>query len=123
MYSHLEHKLIFTSPPVTIGKTNWRLIVFEKDDNVHVYRKGKSYPELIPSKIRFTRYQFFDDSAYWRGDKWTDETEHPRYNPNDGTYGGLPKKLRNIFYSNVKDIESALNGYTYDELKIKLESE
>lgn len=115
MFSHLTHKLIYQSEAVKIGKTQWRVIVYEKNDSV--YACG----ELHPADVCYTEYQYFDTSLNYRGDQWKDATHHPRYNFNDGTYAGLPKSLRKIFYANQHAIQDALGEFSYDCIKRKIE--
>jgi hypothetical protein len=91
--------LLFKSQHKTIGHTNWRVIVYERPEVFH-YNSGnpQTYAE------RYTGYQF------WTGTEWKRETEHPRYDYNDGTYAGLPKGLRTLFYENQVVIEYHLHN-------------
>lgn len=79
--------VIFTSAHKTIGHTNWRVQVYEH-----------------PTYGRCTRYQWHD------GSNWRNEKEHPRYNSHDGTYAGLPKGLRVLYYDNLPAIEYHLQA-------------
>lgn len=115
MFSHLTHKLIYKSDAVKIGKTQWRVIVYEKQDRV--YACGK----LHPAAVRYTEYQYFDASLNYRGDQWADSTQHPRFNHNDGTYAGLPKSLCKIFYANQNAIQAALGEFSYNSIKRAIE--
>jgi hypothetical protein len=80
---------IYATPPMTIGKHEWRLIV---------------YPHYSGSNV--TQYQ-------WRGhveDYWRPQQDWPRYNFNDGMYLGLPKTLTNLHAQHRDEIEAALKG-------------
>lgn len=88
--------IIFKSEPKKIGKTLWRILVFERID-----QKDWSKPDF--SECRYTRYQWHD------GDRWNNETDHPRYDGNDGTFAGLPKGLRTLFYENKDQIDHYLH--------------
>jgi hypothetical protein len=83
---------IYATPPMTIGKHEWRLIV---------------YPHYTGSNV--TSYQ-------WRGDAedyWRDQRDWPRYNFNDGMYMGLPKTLVRLHEQHRGEIEAALKGIPY----------
>jgi hypothetical protein len=91
--------LIYESPIYKIGKTEWRVIVFERDDALihpspNVWTIGKD---------RFTRYLWRRD-----GSQWMKETEHPRYDYHDGTWAGLPHGLRKIYEKHEAEIMFAL---------------
>ena len=78
---HLTDKRHFTSAPMRIGKTDWRISVVDS------YTYG-----------RVTLYEWFDE---WR---WRADTNHPRFDSND-TYNGLPKGLRRLFNANLDALE------------------
>jgi hypothetical protein len=83
---------IYATPPMTIGKHEWRLIV---------------YPYYTGGNV--TSYQ-------WRGDAedyWRDQRDWPRYNFNDGMYMGLPKTLVRLHEQHRGEIEAALKGIPY----------
>lgn len=90
--------LIWKSAHKVIGHTAWRVIVYERPDVFHLNNDNP-----YTSAERFTGYQ------YWTGQEWRRETEHPRYNHNDGSYAGLPKGLRVLFYENRPAIEYHLH--------------
>lgn len=75
----------FKSPEMLIGKTYWRFVVY-------VSRYG-----LV------TGYEFveFKHGAYF----WSPETEHLRYNSNDGMYSGLPKGLVKLWEDHKEEYE------------------
>lgn len=99
-----QDKILFTSTHKTIGHTNWRVQVFEREDCIIApSRSGLS--EFTRGTDRFTRYQYFDGQRQ----QWKNETEHPRYNPHDGTYAGLPKGLRALYYDNLTAIDYYLH--------------
>lgn len=66
---------VYASPPMRIGKTDWRLLI----------RPGFGGGLA-------NAYQWRDAAGGWRCQR-----EHPRYNPHDGTYAGLPRGLRNLW--------------------------
>jgi len=91
--------LIYETPVYKIGKSEWKLIVFERDDALlhpapDVWTIGKK---------RFTRYLWRRDESQWRK-----ETEHPNYDYNDGTWAGLPHGLRKIYEKHEAEIKQAL---------------
>lgn len=100
--SHLSNQVAFMSPTYKIGKTDWRIIVYVGES--FNFKTGKYEP------CRFTHYQFEDLSQYWRGDKWMDENEHPRYKSDDGTWAGLPHGLRKIYQNHEAEIKAALEA-------------
>lgn len=92
--------LLWQSPHMTIGHTNWKVVVYEKY-NALLDWTGKT------GTARYTGYWYFD------GADWKPETEHPRYNHNDGVYAGLPKGLRKLFYKHQKEIENHLQAVEF----------
>jgi hypothetical protein len=91
--------LLWQSAHKTIGHTNWKVVVYEKHNELLNWRTGER------GTARYTGY------FWWDGYNWMSETAHPRYDSNDGTYAGLPKGLRKMFYDN----ESTINGYLHPE--------
>lgn len=91
--------LIYETPAYKIGKTRWKLIVYEQDDALLPHNSGVW---TIGIK-RFTSYLWLCGESQWRS-----ETEHPRYNSHDGTWAGLPQGLRKIYERHRSDIEQAL---------------
>lgn len=93
-------KTIYETPAYRIGNTQWKLIVFEKDDAlIH------PAPDVWSiSKARFTRYLWRRHSEIWQI-----ETDHPNYNPHDGTWAGLPHRLRKIYKKHEAEIKEALS--------------
>jgi len=101
--THRPDTIVFTSQHKTIGHTNWRIQIYERWDL-------KDWHKFEYGNCRYTRYQ------YWDGATWKNETEHPRYNHNDGTYGGLPKGLRTLYYENIDSINYYLQEEEAKEL-------
>jgi hypothetical protein len=78
----------YASPPLTIGKHEWRIVVQDS-------RFGG----------RCTAYQ-------WRPvgtDQWRTEREWPSYNFNDGTTAGLPLTLRVLFERERDEVGKAMD--------------
>lgn len=93
----------FTSKPMTIGKHEWRIIVFDYGGNDY-------WPPVAP--CRCTRYEWRNLCDVKDGTRfdWRNETQWPSYNHNDGTYGGLPKTLRTLWERNRVAVQAALKG-------------
>ena len=105
-----KQTVIYTTPEYKIGKTIWRLQVYEK-----WALKDRNKFEF--GLCRYTRYQWFTGTRY-PGDGFLDDTKHPRYDHNDGTWAGLPHGLRTIFYAHQTEIESALHPQPAPEFEI-----
>src|SRR3990167_10397383 len=88
---------IFQSPEYLIGKTLWRVLV-EQDNAGTVYCGGV----LHESELRTTEYEYFD--PYYH--HWYSMTEHPRYNPDDGSWAGLPKTLLKLYRKYEQEIKA-----------------
>ncbi len=86
--------IIYITPSRKVGKYEWRYMVYEA--LYFSFKPGKD------EMTRFTRYQY---NAFGI---WRNETEHPRYDGNDGMYAGLPKRLYGIYKSNETAIQNAL---------------
>ena len=99
-------KIIYETPVYKIGKTDWKIIVYERDNCYSFSRDGYFEKDKTYPSQRFTRYMY---DAGWDGIRvWTDETNHPKYNGNDGSYAGLPKGLRKIKEKHEVEIKQAL---------------
>ena len=81
-------KVIYTSPAMTIGKHEWRILVFERD--------------VVIRTDRFTQYQWL------RGERWVDSTEWPTYDHNKST-DGIPAGTARLYYKHEAEIKTALN--------------
>jgi len=53
---------------------------------------------------------------YKDGDRWVDMTEHPKYNPHNGTTNGLPASLRKLYSLRVLYYEYSLEE-AYEKFK------
>jgi hypothetical protein len=89
--------LIFQSASMKIGHTYWHIQINEDTDAV-ICPSNNGTKEFTRGTQYSTRYQYHD------GMNWKNETEHPRYNGNNGTTAGLPKGISKLFYSNEKII-------------------
>ena len=93
--------VIYITPVYKIGKTEWRMMVYEKNNVLYLPSEtGKDH--FMQGTHRFTRYQYNDYGT------WKNETDHPRYDSNDGSYAGLPKGLKKIFYNHEQEIKESL---------------
>lgn len=81
----------YESAPCTIGKTDWKVTVLDSS-------MGHG---------RVTDYLF---RAAGSAGPWQSSKDHPKYDINDGTYGGLPKGLVKIYDENRIQIDAALQG-------------
>lgn len=93
--------VIWISEPKKIGKTLWRISVFEDTESVIPPSvSGQEY--FMLGTDRFTMYEY-EDFGVWR-----DCVYHPRYTSHDGTYAGLPKSLKKLFNENEETIRRNL---------------
>lgn len=102
-FSH--DRVIYFTPAYQIGKLFWTCIVFERDDCLLNWRTGERGTD------RFTGYLYHDPFDRI-GTYWKRESDHPRYDHNDGVYAGLPHGLRKIFESHRMEIEYHLHFET-----------
>lgn len=94
-------RTVYETPAYKIGKTEWKMVVFEDPDCV--LGPSTTGEEWFMRGIhRMTLYLYNDYGT------WKPETKHPRYNPHDGTYAGLPKSLRKIYERHEIEILAAL---------------
>lgn len=79
---------LYATSPMTIGKHQWRLIVYT------------------------SQYYGIVSCFQWRrdGEPWRDQRDWPRYDINDGTWGGMPKTLRTLWLRHQEEIRAALRG-------------
>jgi len=83
---------LFESEPMTIGKHDWRVIVYQ-------------HPSYGPC----TEYQFRRSALCGLPvNRWNPDTEFHGYNHNDGMYAGLPKTLVKLYKKNLPNIEPLL---------------
>ena len=99
--------VLYTTPEKRIGNTLWRLQVYEKWDL-------KDWRKFEYGLCRYTRYQF--KSTHSTDGLWHKATEHPKYDFNDGTYAGLPKGLRKLYFEHEQEIQAALKPEIVFEL-------
>lgn len=87
----------YTSLPMKIGKTSWRLIIRAR---------------LAGSpQCRCTEYQW-DDKGQWRSaNTW------PSYNFND-TYYGLPRRLRKLYEGEKEMVDFFIHGKPVAQLNL-----
>lgn len=90
-------KTIYETPVYKFGKTQWKMIVFRRDNALIHLANG----EFGTGAVNFTRYQYYDYN------QWRNDTDHKNYDGND-TYAGLPKSLTKIYYKHEAEIKSAL---------------
>lgn len=90
-------KVIYTSPAMTIGKHEWRILVFERENCVL-----QVIPDVIIGTGRYTQYQWM------RGNQWVDSTEWPTYDFNKST-DGIPAGTARLYYKHEAEIKTALN--------------
>jgi len=81
----------YTSPPQTIGRNDWRIIV---DDS-----------RAIPGQ-RSTAFQFRRQHT----DAWQSQRLWPSYNINDGMHLGLPRSVAGIYRQHADAIAAAIAG-------------
>lgn len=67
----------FISNPLTIGKHEWRIVVFNHSTYGHC-----------------TKYQWRRHGGTWG---WKDDIDWPTYNHNDGGFAGMPKSLCKLY--------------------------
>ena len=67
------------SPSIVIGKHEWRIAYLESGYTLYEWRK------IVPPEWT------------WRDDQWHSQDEWPRYDINDGTWGGLPHGIRRLY--------------------------
>lgn len=82
-------KVHFKSEPMLIGQHEWRVIV------VDFLLAGK--------RDRAIRYQWREPGA----ELWRDDKSWPTYD-HDHAYGGMPKKLADLYENNLASLEEAL---------------
>ena len=75
-------EIIRSSEPMTIGKHEWRLTQYRHREYGITF--GYEWRRL-------------DEIPGFHPDFWRREAEWPRYDFNDGQFGGLPKTLRNLW--------------------------
>lgn len=84
----ISQQIHYTSQPIKIGKTLWRLVI--KEYAAH------SGLEEDQKRLFCTEYQWNVEGRWLPGSKW------PAYNIND-TYLGMPRRLSNL-YDREKDL-------------------
>ena len=89
---------LYATPTMKIGQHYWRLVVYAKPDGGRV----TSYEWQGPNWYGFVEYE---PQGFW-----SPQQDWPRYNFNDGTYGGLPKTLRKLYRTYFGEIQAALTS-------------
>ncbi len=91
----------------------------DTDKRIHIYTTDPikiNNMLWICSVYKCSKWKENLNTFYYRDiDQWKDMTTHPKYNINDGTYAGLPKKLVDLYIKNKKNIKSALTGKQIEE--------
>jgi hypothetical protein len=92
-----RHNPLYATPPMTIGKHEWRLIVYPyySGGNVTEYQWRRGDEFGLPEAFR---------------DTWHADRDWPRYDINDGMYAGLPRTLVRLYERHRDEIKAALEG-------------
>ena len=90
--------LRFQTASYKVGKTYWRIQIMEDNDAI-ICPSLSASGEFERGTQYSTQYQYHD------GATWKNDTEHPRYDSNNGTTNGLPKGIATVYYSNEKIIK------------------
>ena len=79
--------ILWRSPPRAIGKHEWRIVVYRLDgfDRTLIGYEWRRAAQTIMGHT-------FPPDPVWRRDE-----EWPRYDSNDGQYGGMPRTLRRFY--------------------------
>jgi hypothetical protein len=100
---------IYATPPMTIGKHEWRLIVYPSNyghGNVTEYQWRQLPMSGLPE---WTQPQH-----------WRHEQDWPSYNHNDGMYAGMPRTLKKLYERHEAEIKAALQGIPYQSPQAEL---
>ena len=95
--------LLFFSPPMLIGQHEWIVAVY----------RGRDYDD---EEVRYCDYawrQAYNPFNDWN--PWMNAKKWPKYDFNDGTYGGLPKTLQKLYARHKPAIERAIGEFSYEE--------
>lgn len=103
---------LYESPPMLIGRHEWRAVVFKHG----AYGRCASYEfrRVVFPGIRWQN----KDGIYStrppdeRLPAWQDMEKWPRYESNDGVYAGCPKGLVALYEKHEHAIKVALSGRT-----------
>ena len=87
-------QIYYTSQPIKIGKTLWRLVI----------KECVAYSGLEEDGNRLcTEYQWNNEDQWWPDSKW------PAYNIND-TYYGMPRRLSKLYDREKETIDLLIHG-------------
>lgn len=86
---------IFETKAFRIGKHEWRAVVYPRGDG----SRSLTY-EWRPLKCPYTGHV----------EEWRDYHKWPRYDINDGCFGGMPRTVAKLFEQNRAAIGAALAG-------------
>lgn len=89
-----DRQIRYTSQPIKIGKTLWRLVIKEYTGHVGSEENQKRL---------CTEYQWNDGSQWQPGFKW------PSYNFND-TYYGMPRRLSKLYEQEKEMVDWLIHG-------------
>ena len=90
----VSQQIHYTSPPIKIGKTLWRLVI----------KECAAHSDLEEDRKRLcTEYQWNDEGQWQPGSKW------PAYNIND-TYYGMPRRLSKLYDRKKETIDFLIHG-------------
>lgn len=81
----LNHRVLWTSPAVKIGKTLWCLAICENPEQ-YFYSTNETKPYI------YNTYLFLDTWGTWQT-----ACNHPSYDSNNGSTAGLPASLRKLY--------------------------
>ncbi|MEI7583340.1 hypothetical protein [Runella sp.] len=98
----ISQQIRYTSQPIKIGKTLWRLVI----------KECATQRDLEEDRKRLcTEYQWNDEGQWQPGSKW------PAYNIND-TYYGMPRRLSKLYEREKETVDFLIHEKSIAQLSL-----
>lgn len=106
-----SREYLFKSPPMQIGKTMWRFVVYKTPKDV--FTDFEFYSKTYKGYVQ--RRREYKDFVVVLAHSWNRSDTHKNYDFNDGCFAGLPKTLVTLYKMYFHEFEKA--AITYPCLK------